>query len=377
MVAAAVASGAVRCAEAGQAPSMPTRRLGRTDLQVPILEVGGTYRFTRRYVERALALGCNFFDTAAEYVNGWSEKTLGQSIRALDARKRVTVVTKGYHKHPESLAVDVNASRERLGFDTVDIYYMHDLDKPERVTDPAWKAAAEALKRENKIRFFGFSCHNDKLVPLLNEAAKGGFIDVIMFKYNFRSYGDADLNRAIDVAHKAGIGLIAMKTQGSAISFSERVNPFQKQGFSKHQAVLKAVWKDDRLASAVSCMPSIQVLEQNAAAANQKLSAVESELLQHYAEATKSGYCPGGCGGCHRECESATGGKFALADTLRFLMYHDSYGLRRSARNQFSALDQSRKCWDSKDLHAASQACPRGIRLAEIIPRADRMLSHG
>ncbi len=377
ITAAALAATATRFARADEPASMPTRVLGRTGLRVPILEVGGTYRFTKRYVERALTLGCNFFDTAAEYVNGWSEKTLGQSIKALDARKRVTVVTKGYHKHPESLAVDVNTSSERLGFDTIDIYYMHDLDKVERVTDPAWKAAAEALKRENKIRFFGFSCHNDKLIPLLNEAAKGGFIDVIMLKYNFRSYGDADLNRAIDVAHKAGIGLIAMKTQGSAISFSERVNPFQSQGFSKHQAVLKAVWKDDRLAAAVSCMPSIQVLDQNAVAAGQKLTAIEDEMLRHYAEATESHYCPGGCGGCRRECESATAGKFAFADTLRYLMYHDSYGQRGQAHAEFSALADSSKSWSENDLQVASAACPRDVPLTKLISRAKRILSQG
>lgn len=375
IAAAAVAATAGRIARGEEPASMPTRALGRTGLKVPILEVGGTYRFTKRYVERAIALGCTFFDSAAEYVNGWSEKTLGQSIKALDARKRVTVVTKGYHKHPESLAVDVNSSLERLGFDTIDIYYMHDLDKVERVTDPAWKAAAEALKKANKIRFFGFSCHNDKLIPLLHAAAKGGFIDVIMLKYNFRSYGDDELNRAIDVAHKAGIGLIAMKTQGAAISFSERVNPFQAQGYSKHQAVLKAVWKDDRLASAVSCMPSLQVLEQNAAAANQKLSAIESELLEHYAMMTKSQYCPGGCGGCRRECESATGSRFAFADTLRYLMYFHSYGQRAQARKSFSALSSTSKAWNNKDLQEAAAACPRNIPLSDLLANAKRILS--
>ena len=71
-----------------------------------------------------------------------------------------------------------------------------------------------------------------------------------------RSYGDAELNKAIDAAHKADIGLIAMKTQGSASSFAPRVDPFKEAGFSRHQAVLKAVWKDTRIASAISAMPS-------------------------------------------------------------------------------------------------------------------------
>jgi len=363
-----------KSARAETPKAIPTRTLGRTGLKVPILEVGGTYRFSKRYVQRALELGCTFFDTAAEYVNGWSERTLGPTINALGVRDKVTVVTKGHPKHPESLAVDVQASLERLQFKTIDVYYLHNLSRPAVVTDPAWKAAAEKLKRENKLRFFGFSCHNDQLIPLLKAAAEGGFIDVIMFKYNFRSYDDAELNRAIDIGHKANIGLIAMKTQGSAISFADRVDPFKKAGYSKHQAVLRAVWKDERIASAVSCMPSIQVLEQNAAASYEKLSAVEEELLRHYAEATRRDYCPGGCGGCKRECESATGNKLAIADTLRYLMYFNTYGQRALAQQKFHALDATRRTWTADQLDRAASACPNDLPIASLLNRASELL---
>lgn len=356
-------------------PAFPTRVLGKTGLRVPILEVGGTYRFNKRYVERALELGCNFFDTAAVYVNGWSESTLGQAVNALDARKRVIVVTKGHATSPERLEAAVDESLKRLRFDSVDIYYLHNLSDAGVLTDRAWATAVDALKRKGKLRFFGFSTHNEHTVPLLNNAAKSGFVDVAMLKYNFRSYGDRELNSAIDVAHKAGVGLIAMKTQGSAVSFLERVNPFQQAGFSKHQAVLKAVWKDERLASAVSHMPSIQVLEHNAAAAAEKLSRAEEGLLEKYAADTRGNYCAGGCGGCRRECETATGGRLAIADTLRFLMYHDSYGQRSTARAEFRSLPDASKLFSDNDLRLAAAACPNGLRVTELIRQAERRLS--
>lgn len=356
-------------------PAMPTRVLGRTGLRVPVLEVGGTYRFTRRYVQRAIELGCTFFDTAASYVNGASETTLGQSIAALGVRRKVTIVTKGHPRDPGGLAHAVEASSQRLRSDTIDVYYLHNLSRPEVVADPEWEAAVAELQRRGRIRHFGFSCHNEHVVPLLHAAAKSRFVDVVMFKYNFRSYGDQELNGAIDVAHKAGIGLIAMKTQGSAISFSERVNPFVEQGLSKHQAVLKAVWKDERIASAVSCMPSVQVLEQNAAATHQALTAAETEAIERYAAATRSLYCPGGCGGCRRECEAATGHRIAIADTLRYLMYHDSYGWREEARRKYARLAINRKLLTDKELRIAAAACPKGVAVRELVARADRMLS--
>src|SRR5262249_58490779 len=69
------------------------------------------------------SLGCTFFDTAAVYVNGKSEETLGASISKVKARDKVTVVTKGHPSAAEKLAAAVDESLGRLKFDMVDIYY--------------------------------------------------------------------------------------------------------------------------------------------------------------------------------------------------------------------------------------------------------------
>ena len=73
-----------------------------------------------------------------------------------------------------------------------------------------------------------------------------------MFRYNFREYGNLELNRAMDACHQANVGLIAMKTQGSAVSFEDRVKMFEGGKFNRHQAVLRAVWADERITAAVS-----------------------------------------------------------------------------------------------------------------------------
>ena len=80
------------------------------------------------------------------------------------------------------------------------MWFLHGLNTPVKLTNPDWKAAADKAKKSGKTRFFGFSCHGDKVVDLLNTAAKVGFVDVITLKYNFQIYDDAALNRAIDAA---------------------------------------------------------------------------------------------------------------------------------------------------------------------------------
>jgi hypothetical protein len=89
-----------------------------------------------------------------------------------------------------------------------------------------------------------------------------------MFRYNFRQYGNAELNKAMDAAAKAKVGLIAMKTQGSSVSFEDKWEKWVADGkWSKPQAVLKAVWADDRITAAVSHMDTLEKLKENVAAA--------------------------------------------------------------------------------------------------------------
>ena len=73
--------------------------------------------------------------------------------------------------------------------------------------------------------------------PSLGEASEGmdkrvGGIDAILFRYSFRRYGDLELNRAIEACHKAGIGLMAMKTMGSVPAELEAVAEFESKQFT-------------------------------------------------------------------------------------------------------------------------------------------------
>src|SRR5579884_3810750 len=81
---------------------MDRRVLGRTGLEVSLLGFGcgavgglmvkGAAADQERAVARALELGINYFDTAAQYGNGESEKNLGRVLKRL--KPNVTVGTK-------------------------------------------------------------------------------------------------------------------------------------------------------------------------------------------------------------------------------------------------------------------------------------------
>ena len=115
-------------------------------------------------IERAIDLGINFFDTANMYSKGESERIVGN---ALDGRREEMVVaTKGYFQMDDddpnsgglsrkALEQELDASRERLGMDTIDLYQIHrwDYDTP---IEQTMRALDDAVRRE-KVRYLGSS----------------------------------------------------------------------------------------------------------------------------------------------------------------------------------------------------------------------------
>lgn len=167
-------------------PHLPTRRLGRSNLQVSAIglgcwTIGGPFHFVDHQagwgevvdlesieaIQLALELGVNFFDTAAVYGCGHSEEILGKALAK--RRQDVIIATKFGHvmdveqrrattdpKVASRVRSDCEASLRRLNIDTIDLFQLHagdlKLDEASRVRD-----ILEVLVEEGKIRWYGWS----------------------------------------------------------------------------------------------------------------------------------------------------------------------------------------------------------------------------
>jgi predicted aldo/keto reductase-like oxidoreductase len=363
--------------------SVPMATLGRTGQKVTILGMGTSWALSPSFVQAALFAGVRYIDTSETYENTVAEKVIGDVLDRTKMRKDVYLVTKNasYRRSMGTGAArmfeqHLNASLERLKTDHVDCYYLHGLagNQIELLHDPGVKAAFEALKKQGKTRFCGLSCHDARLPEILEAAAACGWIDQVMFKFNFRDVGGRDrhddLQRAIDKAAKVNLGLIAMKTQGGAINFPDKMKQLQEKGFKKEVAAIKTVWLDGRMHVAVSEMTTRSDLRENVAASgDQKLSAREKGLLEEYRRTTAHLYCHG----CGHLCETAARG-VPVATVLRYLRYYEVYGKREQARALFQALPPLARSVAEADLLAAEQACPHGLPVVELVQRADRQL---
>jgi predicted aldo/keto reductase-like oxidoreductase len=359
-------------------PAVPTVTLGRTGQKVTILGMGTSWVFQHGFVQAALQAGVRYIDTSENYEGGNAEKVLGEVIERTRMRKDLYLVTKnGRRKIGGSGAYKAYETRlqgslERLRTDYVDCYYLHGVGGREiaLLRDPDVQAAFEKLKKSGKIRFCGLSCHDALLPEILATAAEVGWIDQVMFKYNFRDIGGRDryddLNRAIDKASKANLALVAMKTQGGAINFPDKIAELKAKGFKKEVAAIKTIWMDQRMHVAVSEMTNRDDLRENIAGSqNIALTARELELIEQYRVATAHLYCHG----CGHHCEPAAGG-LAVADILRFLRYDEVYGKRRRARELYQSLPPEARNLGAADLAAAQAACPYGLPVVELIHRA-------
>jgi uncharacterized protein len=358
-------------------PKVPRRVLGKTKQSIPILLLGGGSGFKGSFEPRikvALDYGVNYIDTARKYASGRSEPHAANTLHQLKARDKTWITSKTGSWDAQGFERAVNESLAAMKTSYLDLYYLHELDDPAPLDDKQLIATVEKLKKEGKLKFFGFSCHSGNVAELLHAASKRSFIDSVMFRYNFRQYGNKELNLAIDAAHKAGVGLIAMKTQGSEAGIQDAWKKFEQTGkWNKFQAVLKAVWADERITAAVSHMDDMQKLEENIAAAldRQKLGKLDRDALERYAAATR-GYA---CDGCGHLCEAATPGGTRISSTLRYLMYHDSYGQPEEARALFQSLPAEARRLANVDFSAATRACPHGVDITAQMTRAAEVLA--
>src|SRR5206468_2232145 len=118
-----------------------------------------------RTIRRALDLGVTFLDTADMYGPFTNERLVGQAIAG--RRDEVVVATKfgnvrgpngerlGIRGDAEYVHAACDASLERLGVDSIDLYYQHRVD-PRTPIEETVGAMAELVK-EGKVRYLGLS----------------------------------------------------------------------------------------------------------------------------------------------------------------------------------------------------------------------------
>ncbi len=170
-------------------------------------------------VKEALKLGINFFDTADVYGLGEGEKllsyALGNKINdVVIATKFGVRVENGitfYDNSPDWIKKAVNNSLSRLGRDYIDIFQLHYRDQKTPIESII--NTLEKLKKEKKIRYYGFSNITKKDIKSLNRF-KGKFIS---FQNEFSLANRKNENDIKSIINNLNVNLLSWGSLGQGI----------------------------------------------------------------------------------------------------------------------------------------------------------------
>jgi aryl-alcohol dehydrogenase-like predicted oxidoreductase len=201
---------------------MEMRKLGTSDLQVPLVGLGCNnfggridLEATRKVIDTAIDLGITHFDTADVYGGGGkSEEFIGQLLG--DRRSKVILATKfgkmadgvpGTRGTRAYVLRCADASLKRLRTDHIDLYYMHESDPKTPIAETL--QALEDLKKAGKIRHAAASNFSPAQLAEAVAAAKQlgveGFV-ATQEEYSLTERGiEKDM---LEVIRRTGLGLV-------------------------------------------------------------------------------------------------------------------------------------------------------------------------
>ena len=334
---------------------MQYRQLGRTGLKVsqlgfgamrlPMVGEGKDARVDRDLaipmIHRAFEGGVNYIDTAVMYCNDDSQKAVGEALKGW--RDRVIVSTKNHYYEDDEKAwwKLLEDSLRLLDVEYIDIYNHHGI---------SWQRWSEAIeprlirwmtkaKDQGLIKHICASFHDD--AEGLKKIVATGYVSAITLQYNML---DQALAEGIELAHKAGMGVIVMGPVGGGYlaGDSEVLARIVPQVKDAAELALRFVLANPNVTMALSGMSTMAQVEQNVAIADVKIALSDEEKaavdqylgeLKHMSEL----YCTG--------CDYCLPCPKGVAISKIFSRYNRGrvYGLWDAAKALYARLGQG---WD-------------------------------
>jgi aryl-alcohol dehydrogenase-like predicted oxidoreductase len=228
---------------------MEQRRLGQHGLEVSAEGLGcmGMSEFygatddveSIATIHRALELGVNFLDTADMYGPFTNERLVGRAIEG--RRDEVVLATKfgneraedgtriGINGSPEYVHRACDASLERLGVDTIDLYYQHRVDQSVPIEETV--GAMAELVEQGKVRYLGLS---EASPDTIRRAHAVHPISALQTEYSLWTRDPED--QVLPTVRELGIGFVAYSPLGRGFLSGrfQRPDDLPEDDFRRH-----------------------------------------------------------------------------------------------------------------------------------------------
>ncbi len=326
---------------------MEYRILGKTGLRVSRMGFGGIpiqkieKEETRPLMEKLLAAGVNFIDTARGYTV--SEEYLGAALEGI--REHFVLATKSMSRTKEEMARDIDISLHNLRTDYIDLYQIHNLPPEQLSLVTAPGGALEALQEARaagKIGHIGLTAHSLKTFQL---ALEEDWVETVMFPYNIvETQAEALIRRC----REKNVGFINMK-------------PLAGGAIEDAALALRFLCANEDVTVVIPGMAEEKEIDQNIAACSDMspLSAEELENIEAVRKALGTNFC--------RRCNYCAPCEAGIQIPALFLLdgYLSRYGLADWARMRYAGTEV--KASACIGCGQCESRCPYGLPIRQMM----------
>jgi predicted aldo/keto reductase-like oxidoreductase len=320
-------------------------RLGMGCMRLPSYEKDGKTIFDEEksaaIIRRAYELGVNYFDTAPYYCDGLSEVITGKAIKSF--RDKIYLSTKNPIENAsgDDYEKRLETSLKKLDTSYLDFYHFWGISLDTFINAICAQdgplARVKKLKEQGVVKHISFSFH-DKQGNLAEIVRRGeGVFDSLLCQYNLLDRSNED---DMEEAHKQGLGIVVMGPVGGGRLGApslviQELLPGAVQ--SSTEVALRFVFTNPTVHIALSGMGSIEMVEENAAIADNTapLSADEQKHLEAQVkenERLAGLYCTGCkyCMPCPQEIN--------IPEIFTLMNYHRVYKITDYARENYAQI---------------------------------------
>lgn len=336
---------------------------------------------TEKMIDKAIAEGVNYIDTAYPYHDGNSELVVGKILKKYE-RSSFYLATKlpvWFVKSAEDVDKYFNEQLEKLQTDYIDFYLMHAMNK-ERWDDMLKIGCVERLEKlqaEGKIKYLGFSFHDG--YEVFEEMINYRDWDFVQIQLNYMDVDDQAGMKGYALAEEKGIPLVIMEPikGGSLASLPKEITEKFSQldgEASPASFALRWVGSLPNVKVILSGMSTMEQVEDNLKTfADFKPLSEEEQKAVAQVKATLEARVQNGCTGC-RYCMPCPAGVdipgcFSAWNT--YYAYQNYNVVKWSWEEGIGEEHQAKNCIKCGMCEAA---CPQQIAIREDLERVQKDL---